>query len=121
MMKKVFLGVLAIVAALSLGTTSALAAGPGAGCTYKDADGDGICDNCGTYHRYRTGSNGRGCNFVDADGDGVCDNYVAGQPRGRGCGKNFTDADGDGVCDNYVASQPRGNGQGKGSRGRRGR
>jgi len=47
----------------------------GTGTGFVDADGDGICDNCG---------NGMG--FVDADGDGVCDNWDGTQlgQQGRG-------------------------------------
>lgn len=87
-MKKVCSGVLAMVIALSLGTSAAFGAGPGAGCNYVDADGDGVCDNyginCGC-----TGAENCGWNFVDEDGDGICDYYEAGQRggngRGRGC------------------------------------
>ena len=45
------------------------------GCQYVDADGNGICD----YHDAH-------CWFVDADGDGICDNYAA----GVGCYYNGT-------------------------------
>ncbi len=79
MMKKTLFRVFAAVIVLSLAATTALAAGPGTGPRFEDADGDGVCDNyvpgqgCGL---------GRGAGFVDADGDGVCDNHVP----GRGCG-----------------------------------
>jgi hypothetical protein len=44
---------------------------------YVDADGDGVCDNCGAVN----GVGNAGCpGYVDEDGDGVCDN------RGNGCG-----------------------------------
>ena len=64
MLKKVLPSVLAAALLLSIGTTSAFAAGLGQGPYFVDANGDGICDYAGT-----------GCskNFVDADGDGVCD------------------------------------------------
>lgn len=93
-MKKVILGAVTAAVILSLGVTTALAAGPGCGrcfadggeCVYADTDGDGVCDNCGTYHRCGTAGGG---NFVDADGDGICDNYGSGQGCGRGghCGR----------------------------------
>lgn len=77
-MKKVRTGILAAALLLTIGVTGAFAAGPGwgrhadwnsscpaadASCRY-DADGDGLCDNCGA-----------GANYVDADGDGVCDHW----------------------------------------------
>ena len=115
MMKRALLGVVAAVAALSIGGASAFAAGFGAGwnytdadgdgvcdyagsdCVYADANGDGLCDGCGVYH----GSclTGDGKYFVDADGDGICDHCGIYHWRGV----NYTDADGDGVCDNYAA------------------
>ena len=82
MLKKVLPSVLAAALLLSIGTTSAFAAGLGQGPYFVDANGDGICDYAGT---------GCGGYFVDADGDGVCD-YA-----GTGCGGHFVDADGDGV------------------------
>ena len=44
---------------------------------FVDADGDSVCDNCGT-----GAGRGNGAGFVDADGDGVCDNYGTGAGRG---------------------------------------
>ncbi|MCI9235274.1 MAG: hypothetical protein HFG24_04760, partial [Anaerotruncus sp.] len=79
MLKKVLPSVLAAALLLSIGTTSAFAAGLGQGPYFVDANGDGICDYAGT---------GCGGHFVDADGDGVCD-YA-----GTGCGGHFVDADG---------------------------
>lgn len=73
---------LATITALSLGITTAVAAGSNAGCHYIDADGNGVCDYAGN-----------ACSYVDADGDGICD-YA-----GNAC--SYVDADGDGVCDNY--------------------
>lgn len=80
-MKKMRIVALSAAVVLTLGITTAFAAG---GRNYVDANGDGVCDNYGT---------GRGAYYVDADGDGVCDN------RGANC--LYVDADGDGVCDNY--------------------
>jgi len=125
-MRKVLSGILAAVIVLSVCATTALAAGPGRGRYFVDADGDGICDNCGVYHRCGMAATSRGRNFVDADGDGVCDYYVTGQGRGNGrgngvqggCGRNFVDTNGDGVCDNYASSQGCG---GYGFRSARGR
>ena len=104
-MKKALLGILAAVAALSVVTTAAFAAGPGGGRCFVDADGDGICDNAGTR-----------CVYADADGDGVCDICGAYHRCGvAGAGGNFVDADGDGVCDN--AASCRGSGCGRGFHG----
>lgn len=79
-MRKALLGIMAAAVILSLEGTTALAAGPGYGRYYVDADGDGVCDNIGT---------GVGGNFVDADGDGICDNYQSGQCWGRGYGRGY--------------------------------
>ena len=67
-MKRLLTGMLAAALVLSLGVTSAFAAGRG-------------------------GHHSGGYNFVDADGDGVCDNYgqrvrpMDGTGRGHGCGR----------------------------------
>lgn len=114
-MKKTLVGILMAAMVLSVGATSAFAAGRGCGrghghgrnhvnvtasgaggnytgaCNFVDADNDGICDNCNTYHGNCPSGSGCGQNYVDADGDGVCDNYASGgqgQGRGRGCGRN---------------------------------
>ena len=63
-----------------------------ASCRYLDADGNGVCDNCGAAAGSCTG-------YVDADGDGVCDYRGA-----NGSGRGFVDADGDGICDNCTGS-----------------
>lgn len=95
---------------------------------YVDADGDGVCDNCGQAQGQNPGAPG----FTDADGDGVCDHLGTPMQRrfamgsrqmmrgramhmrsfapgaqmpGRGVqgtarGSNYVDADNDGVCDN---------------------
>lgn len=39
-------------------------------CTYVDADGDGICDNCDSKGYYCK----KDCSYIDEDGDGICDN-----------------------------------------------
>ena len=75
-MKKALFRIFAAAIVLSMAVTTALAAEPGGG-------------RC----------------FVDADGDGVCDNYASGQGRGFRCGGGFVDADGDGICDNYAFGQ----------------
>lgn len=113
-MKKAFLGILGAIIAVSVGTTSAFAAGSGARRNFIDTDGDGVCDNYGD--RPSKGSK----NFVDEDGDGICDNFASGQGKGNGyrngaqgeCGKNFVDEDGDGICDNITSREGRGNGHG---------
>ena len=58
------------------------------GRAFVDADGDGVCDDCG----FEAGAC-RG--YVDENADGICDNYA----DGAGCGRGYVDADGDGVCD----------------------
>lgn len=92
-MKKIRIAALSAAIVLTLGVTTAFAAGgrfarlnggcrnAGQGIYYVDANGDGVCD----YH-------GANCNYVDADGDGVCDNYGTGlgggcHGGGRGCGR----------------------------------
>lgn len=135
-MRKEFLGVLATVFVLSVGTTNVFAAGPAAGrnfidtngdgvcdyanniCKYVDADEDGVCDSCGVVHGSCVGKNEK--KFVDADGDGICDNKANGRGRGWGqgsrgqgeCGRNFVDTDSDGICDNNANSRGRGWGRG---------
>ena len=89
-MKKVLAGILTAVLVLSLSTVSVLAAGPGCGRNFVDADGDGVCDYAGSH-----------CRYTDENGDGICDN--CGALAGACGGQNFVDADGDGVCDNYAA------------------
>ena len=92
-MKKIRTGILAAALLLSIGVTGAFAAGPGwgrhaawndncpaagASCRY-DADGDGLCDNCGG-----------GANYVDADNDGVCDHWGGSRcGLGRGMGRGY--------------------------------
>lgn len=115
-MKKLLIGIAAMTFTVSIGTTTAFAAGNGWGrnfidadndgicdyyntsCPFIDSNGDGICDNCGL------GMCAMGAGFVDADGDGICDNYGTDRCR-RGIG--FVDADGDGICDHITAGMPR--------------
>lgn len=71
-MKKLLIGAVVTALVLTVGFTTAFAAG---GRNYVDANGDGICDNRGT-----------NCRYVDADGDGVCDNWGTGcRNAGTGC------------------------------------
>lgn len=71
------------------------------GCAYTDANGDGICDNCGLNLHCGSG-------WADANGDGYCDNCgqvtnCAGgmhYGQGAGCGGACVDTNGDGYCDN---------------------
>ena len=71
---------IAILLAVFVLSTAALAAGHGRG------GGIRACD-------------GTGSSYADANGDGVCDYYGTGRGAGRGFG--FVDEDGDGVCDYY--------------------
>ena len=69
-MKKIWMGLAAVVLVMTLGVTGALAAGrQGQGLRYTDTDGDGVCDYYGT---------NCGAGFADSDGDGVCDHYGTG-------------------------------------------
>lgn len=119
-MKRILLGIVAAGIILTIGATTAFAAGMRNGCAgtpgtgicqngencdyYVDTDGDGICDNCRNTAGACTGNTA--CkNYVDADGDGVCDTCGGGHGtciNGGACG-NYADANGDGVCDNAVA------------------
>ena len=75
-LKKIRTGILAAALLLSIGVTGAFAAG--ASCRY-DADGDGLCDNCGG-----------GANYVDSDNDGVCDHWGGSRcGLGRGMGRGY--------------------------------
>ena len=78
-MKRRIMGAMALVFLLTLGVTGAAAAGRGcgrgnwrqavSGQYFVDANGDGVCDNCGTNCAVGVCSGGR--YFVDANGDGV--------------------------------------------------
>lgn len=72
---------------------------------YVDADGDGVCDNRGSW-------GGAGCGgYVDADGDGICDNcgssscwgggnrYGQGADAGNGNGYGYGSGNGYGPGD----------------------
>ena len=69
-MKKILMGTAVAALVLTVGLTTAFAAG---GRYYVDANGDGSCDNQGSY-----------CRFVDTDGDGPS-RLVTGpaEPEGR--------------------------------------
>lgn len=116
-MKKLLAGIVTMGLVLSVGGTTAFAAGAACGrnfidagnkgvcgyyntfCQFVDADGDGICDNCGL--------GGCSIGYVDVDGDGVCDNYGSGNcGMGAGKGTGYVDADGDGICDNRTTRTP---------------
>ena len=119
-MKRAFLGVLTSVILLSAGTATAFAADYRDGHYFIDADGDGICDNCGVYRQCAADQDGWGRYFADADGDGICDNcgihhWCA--TDGAGCGRYFVDEDGDGICDNYGDYVPCGQGHRRGHGG----
>lgn len=109
-MKKLLIGTVVTALVLTVGATTAFAAGgrhfsssngygvcnnQGSYCRYVDANGDGVCDYHGTY-----------CRHTDANGDGVCDYH------GSSCW--YTDTNGDGVCDNYGTGC---HGQGRGHHG----
>lgn len=121
-MKRVLTCILILALILALGMATAYAAGPRRGrsdaagtwgltgrqCNWQDANGDGICDNCGMGRDHCQQGGCPGC--VDLDSDGVCDN------RGACRGQGYVDLDGDGVCDNRT-SGCHGGGHGKGCRG----
>jgi rubredoxin len=142
-MKRLLAGIIAAAIVVTMGTVSVMASPRQGGqtgrnrnaascstCTngsgncsgygrmnFTDANGDGICDNCGNGTKF-TDANGDGicdscgsrANYADADGDGICDN--------RGNGQGCTDADGDGVCDGGTGTHPQ---DGTGMRYGRGR
>jgi hypothetical protein len=86
---------------------------------FVDKNGDGVCDNSGTFNKSP--------NFIDENGDGICDNQGTGNKNGKG-GKgnkgkggnctNFVDANGDGVCDNPGSATCTGCNGGKGIKGK---
>ena len=81
---------IAILLAVFVLSTAALAAGHGRGggiraCvgpgrSFPAAIAHGVCDH------YGAGPRGRGRAYVDADGDGVCDRYGTGRCGGTHCG-----------------------------------
>ena len=105
-MKKIIIFVSLIVVVLVIGTAAAFAGDGFNGRGFKDANGDGICDN------YRTEQCGAG--FTDADGDGVCDKCGTVQ-----CQTGYVDQNGDGLCDNREScgthSYHRGDGHSQGA------
>lgn len=116
-MKKIMIGMAAMVLVVSVNSTTVFAAGGGRGRNFVDNNNDGVCDYYNT-----------SCQFVDNDGDGICDNCGS---NGCGNGTGYVDADGDGVCDNYDSNvcgngsgYQNGSGSGRGhcgGQGRRGR
>lgn len=70
-MKKLTAGIAAAAIILTLGTTSAFAAGRCHRQNFYDGNGDGICDSRGSSLCGRQ----NGCRFTDENGDGICDNY----------------------------------------------
>lgn len=123
-MKRVLTCILILALILALGMATAYAAGPRRGRSdaagtwgltgrqwnWQDANGDGICDNCGR--------NAVGCSgYADQDGDGICDNCGMAQGRCQQAGcPGYVDLDGDGVCDNRVVASRGCHNQGSGLR-----
>lgn len=64
--KKLLTGAAVMALVISVGSTTAFAAGGGRGRrrNFVDIDNDGVCDYYNTF-----------CQFADSDGDGICDNY----------------------------------------------
>ena len=81
MIKKKWLGAMAVALILACGTVGSAAYAAGGGRNYRDADLDGVCDNF-----VARGANVTCKNYVDEDENGICDNYV--------------DEDENGICDN---------------------
>ncbi len=88
-MRKTILGLLTAATILSAGTATAFAAVPETGCSFIDADGDGICDH-----------------YADTDNDGTCDHYTDAD-NDEICG-HCADADNDRTCDHSPVRQGRG-------------
>lgn len=115
-MKRVLVGIMAALV-LAAGTTSSFALNSETmtteiGQNFADADGDGICDNCGAYQK--SGANGNGGNSANnnaSSGNGQGKNF-ANSNAGSRSGRNYTDADGDGVCDYYNGCHGTGRGNG---------
>ncbi|MDD4135370.1 MAG: hypothetical protein PHN46_09855 [Eubacteriales bacterium] len=103
--------------------------------SFVDADGDGVCDNCGN----ALGTNPDAPNHIDENKDGVCDHLgtdeqgqghmQAAQGRGQDMrghhqqaqglrvqgnaqGKDYADANNDGVCDNLGSNGQKAFGRG---------
>ena len=74
-MKKTAVCLVVLILASAIAGVSAFATGP----AYRGADGDGICDNCGS---------AAGRCFTDTDGDGICDNCDLGSGRQNRHGRN---------------------------------
>lgn len=106
-MKKLRIGILAVVLALAIPGV-ALAAGYGKGGQDMRGAYAGAADQATAVEAQAesvqaddtaTTQVGRGAGYIDENGDGVCDNYGT----GAGCA-GFVDANGDGVCDNCGAT-----------------
>lgn len=106
-MKKLRIGILAVVLALAIPGV-ALAAGYGKGGQDMRGAYAGAADQATAVEAQAesvqaddtaTTQVGRGAGYIDENGDGVCDNYGT----GAGC-VGFVDANGDGVCDNCGAT-----------------
>lgn len=96
-MKKIIMGMLALLLVIPAGVPSVHAATncpmetvcPQNGSNFVDANNDGVCDNW------------NGCaNWADKNSDGVCDNCTG--THKSGC--RFTDTNKDGICDNRNAT-----------------
>ena len=120
-MKKGWIGAIAAVMTLSVGTAGVLAAGNGGNglgmaqkaeynCRMQSCSVDLTDDRT-----YGNQNNGQGAGFVDEDGDGVCDNRGTGLGNGQGAG--FVDEDGDGICDNLGQRPMDGTGYQRGHQG----
>ena len=81
-MKKLMTAVITAAAIASIGAVTSLAAVPADRPYYTDANGDGVCDNYGSYSHH-------GYSYTDSDGDGICDNYGSRQYGGHGCGSRM--------------------------------
>ncbi len=107
----------------------------GPAASFVDADGDGVCDNCGN----ALGTNPDSPNHIEENKDGVCDHLgtdeqgqghmQAAQGRGQDMrghhqqaqglrvqgnaqGKDYADANNDGVCDNLGSNGQKAFGRG---------
>lgn len=92
-MKRIVMGILALLLIFSTGIPSAYAAGYG-----HRRSGVKVCavENGCT----QSGSCPGQCRFVDADGDGICDNR---DTQCQGC-DNWQDQNGDGICDSCTGA-----------------
>ena len=92
-MKKIVVGIMATALVLSVGPVSVFASCSSHNRHHVEVEHKESCEHYNT-----------SCQFVDADGDGICDDCGSHECRSKKC-SDYVDADGDGVCDNHAAGK----------------